>query len=276
VDRALALFVSEELDLAIATLPEGLDPCDLLMQQGPEPFRQALANAVNVLDFKLSRVLAGEAAAGVEGKRRAVDAVLGIIALAPERQKRADAMKRELVVTHIAHRLGLKEEILWALLNELREARRRGDTEARRPPGEAGGEPRQAPAAAIERELLQVLLAEPALVLRAATEVAPEDVQHPGLRQLLDGLYRLHAEGTTPDLDGVRPSLDNPRLADYALRMQEVGRLMPDRQAALEQLLKAFRTRREQSKKRELQNQLAGTLEHAQAVELLRQLQEPN
>ena len=42
VDRALEVFVSQDLDLRMATLPEGLDPCDLLVQQGPEPFRKAL------------------------------------------------------------------------------------------------------------------------------------------------------------------------------------------------------------------------------------------
>jgi DNA primase len=35
VDRALEIFVSNDLDLRIATLPEGLDPCDLLSTQGP-------------------------------------------------------------------------------------------------------------------------------------------------------------------------------------------------------------------------------------------------
>ena len=81
VDRALEIFVSQEVDLAVATLPEGLDPFDLLVQEGPEPFRRALAEAIDALDFKLSRVLAAESATTVEGRRRAVDAVLGIIAL---------------------------------------------------------------------------------------------------------------------------------------------------------------------------------------------------
>src|SRR5207244_11556463 len=83
VDRALEIFVSQEVDLAIATLPEGLDPCDLLVQQGPELFRAALAGAVNALEFKLNHVL-GEANADVEAKRRAVDSGLGFIAVAAE------------------------------------------------------------------------------------------------------------------------------------------------------------------------------------------------
>src|SRR5205823_11375071 len=75
VDRALEIFVGQDVDLRVATLPEGLDPCDLLVRQGAEPFRAALTKAVDVLEFKLTRVFETEAASGVEGKRRAVDAV---------------------------------------------------------------------------------------------------------------------------------------------------------------------------------------------------------
>jgi DNA primase len=275
VDRALEMFASHELDLAIATLPEGLDPCDLLVQRGPEPFRQALASAVDALDFKLNRVMAREAATGVEGRRRAVDAVLAVIALAPDLPGQSGAVKRQLIVGRIAQRLALKEETVWARLNELRAARRRGDRDPPHRPDsdESSKEQRQAPATPLERDLLQVLLAEPALVPMAVAEAAPEHIQHPGLRQLLAGLYRLQAAGETPDLDALRPDIANPRLADHALRMQEVGRGIPDRRAFLTQVLAEFRKRQALPRTQELHNQLHAASDHATAVDLLRQLQ---
>ena len=45
VDRALEIFLSEDLDVEIAKLPGGLDPFDLLVQQGGDAFRAALASA---------------------------------------------------------------------------------------------------------------------------------------------------------------------------------------------------------------------------------------
>ncbi len=127
VDRALEIFSSQEVDLAVATLPAGMDPCDLMSAQGAEPFVQALEGAVDALDFKLQRVLAANAATGVEGQRRAADAVLGIIALAPELGGQAGAMKRELMVTRIASRLGLQEPTVRARLRELRERRTKAE-----------------------------------------------------------------------------------------------------------------------------------------------------
>jgi DNA primase len=277
VDRALGIFMSHEVDLAIATLSEGLDPCDLLVHHGAEPFRAALASAVNVLDFKLDRVLAAEEAnSGVEGLRRAVDAVLGVIALTPEMTGEAGAVKRELIVTRIAQRLSLKEETVWNRLKELRRARQLRERQ--------GGEvvvsqddavsKRSSPAAPEERELLEVLLADPSLVPVAAGEIKPERIQHPGLRRLLEGLYELQAEGEPPTLDLLRTRIDNPALIAKALEMQEVGRLNSDRAAWLRQVVVEFRRKYQVApEQEELKNRLRAANDHATAVDLLRRLQ---
>src|SRR5437764_10924884 len=107
------------------------------------------------------------------------------------------------MVSRSAQRLALKEETVWARLDELRAVQRRGEKEALRP-GSASDEKRQAPAAPEERELLEVLLADPALVPVAAAEIQSEEVQHPGLRHLLEGLYALHGAGEPPSLDLLR------------------------------------------------------------------------
>ncbi|HKB07596.1 MAG TPA: toprim domain-containing protein, partial [Candidatus Polarisedimenticolia bacterium] len=284
VDRALGIFASQEVDLAIAMLPAGLDPCDLLTQDGgAQKFRDILASAVDALDFKLARVLAEGGAVGVEGQRRAVDAVLAIIALAPEMSGQAGAVKRELIVTRIARRLVLKEETVWARLEELRaEERRRSAERDSRPAvqlrsdereAESEEEYRAARAAPEERQLLEILLAEPALVGRAIKGVTPDEVRHPGLRKMLEGLSALHAEGLEPSIDQLRVRILNPRLAEYILKLCDVGRQNPDRPGYLDKLLKFFRDRRAERDKQEISNQLHAARDHTAALELLRQLQ---
>jgi DNA primase len=270
VDRALHLFVSHDLELAVASLPEGLDPCDLLVAQGADPFRAALTNAVDVLEFKLNRVLSAAAHEGVEGRRRAIDQVLGVVALAPELPGQAGAVKRELMVTRISQRLGLKEETVWACLRELRASKRPAGEREPAPPSE---EPK-VKAAPLELDLLRVLLAEPALVSVAQAEIEPRCIEHPRLHLLLETLYRLQAEGEVPDLDRARLRIDNPELIAKALQLQEVGRAHGDRAGWLRQILQRFRERRQEPVKQELQNQLHAAGDHATALALLRQLQE--
>lgn len=275
VDRALEIFVSQNVDLAIATLPEGKDPCDLLVEQGPEPFKQALAEATDALDFKLKQLLAAETGTGIEGRQRAVEAVLGVIALAPELPGAAGEQKRQLVVNRIAHQMGLQERTVWARLHELKATRRRNDAEPRQSNGSAGndGESKQAPAPALERQLLEVLLARPELVETAAAEISLGEVTHPGLRQLLEGLYDLQAAGEKPELDVLRARIDNTRLMEKAQELQERGRHHSNSVTWLEELLAEFRRRRNEPARQEIQNQLHAAGDHTEAVELLRRLQ---
>ncbi len=274
VDRALNIFASQDVDLAVATLPAGLDPCDLLVKDGPEPFREALAGAVDALEFKLNRVLEA-AAPTVEGRRRAVDAVLGVVALAPEMPGQAGALRRELMVSRIAQRLAVKEETVWARLEEVRRSQRRQDQGG---PGRdhadfARTEERHGQAPSEERELLECLLAEPALVPAAAEQLRPEVIRHPTVRRLVEALYRLHAAGEPPDLDQLRLQIDDPRLAEYLLRLQDVGRSVSDRSAWLRNLVVRFRERDRLTETQELQNQLHAADTHDQALALLRRLQ---
>jgi DNA primase len=267
VDRALELFVSQEMELAVAALPSGLDPCDLLVKEGPGPMRRALESAVDALEFKLTQSLAREDTTGVEGRRRVVDSVLGVLSLAPAARGEAAAIKMQLIVGRISRRLGVSEQTLWSRLDELRRQRRSQEP----PPSQ---EPRSGPAAPEERELLQVLLAEPSLVARAAAEVTPEEVGHPGLRSLLQGLYGQLAQGREPTLDGMRDEVASPALLSKAFELQEVGLDHEARDAWLSGLLAHFRSKRERDERSRLRDQLRSVDGYEQSLEVLRRLQE--
>jgi DNA primase len=273
VDRALEVFLGQDVDVAIATLPEGRDPCDLLVGEGAVAFRQVLDSAVDALEFKVNQLLAGDARQGIDAQKRAIDALLRVIALAPEQGDEAVAIKRQLVITRIAQRFALREESVRARLEQLRAGLQRPERTLRQ--DEPESEPaRSARAAPEERELLEILLADPELVPVAAGEISPERIQHGGLRALLEGLYELQSEGEEPSLDRLRERIDNPRLAAHALKMREVGLASLDRRGWLEKLLGAFRSKDwVRPKQLELKNQLQAVNDHAAAVGLLRQLQ---
>jgi DNA primase len=274
VERAMEVFVSHDVDLRIAALPQGLDPCDLLVQEGPDPFRQALETATDVFEYQLQRVWAKHETDGVEGRRRAADELLTVMAAAPDER----SVKLELMINRIAHRLQVKEETLWARLRELRAKRKAPEREAPRPAAEKA-EPapalRQAPAPPHERELIELLLADPALVATAQDALTAEEVEHPGLRRLLEGLYELRQEGRQPDLDQLLGRLDNERLSDSARKLQDRGLDHPDRPGYLQKVLGRFRDRREARRTQSIKNQIKAALEAGDqetALALQRQL----
>ena len=49
-NEILELFIAQDVDLRITTLPDGLDPCDFLIDRGSEAFRQYLDSAIDALE----------------------------------------------------------------------------------------------------------------------------------------------------------------------------------------------------------------------------------
>jgi DNA primase len=287
VDSALEIFAGQGIDLAVASLPDGLDPCDMLVRDGAEAFCQVLDNAVDALEFKLNQVTAGEDARSVEGQRRAVDAVLGVLARIPVLDDvpgadKAD-VKTQLMVTRIARRFSLKEETVWARLDELRSGQRgpaaakaRTAPRGENMPADADGGSQRGKAAPEERQLLSLLLADESLVPVAAVEVRPEEIRHSGLRRLLAGLYALQAEKQPPTLDCLRSRIDNGELLEAALKLQGIGRSESDpeyRLRLLQDLLEHYTEQRNRPFKEKLHNQLHAASDHQTALELFRQLQ---
>lgn len=278
VDRALELFIEHDVELAIATLPDGLDPCDLLVSQGAEPFRKALNSAIDALDYKLNLLL-HQAQGSTLGIKAAVDEILALMASAPERSGQAGQVKRELIITRLAQRLGLRQETVWARYGELRHEKK-GEAARNIPKPLATGAnstkpPAQktAPASPLERQLLELLLADPPLVMVAKKELKAEEIQHPGLRLLLENLYSLQEAGAYPDLDGLRLLIDHPALIAKAMELQEVGRAASDRPALLRKVLEEFERRAVLANKQQLQNRLHSAISDEAALDILRKLQ---
>jgi DNA primase len=287
-DKALELFWSQhDIDITVTTLPDGLDPCDLLVQpDGPQVFKDRLAAAQSVLEYKLDGLFRRIPQTTAENIQQIVDRMLGVIAVAPEMPSARHQLRQQSAITRIAHRLGLRQETLWARLAELKTERRRAERadarQDRRPPepvrsSDVGVEsgPRPSPQeAAIETQLLQLLLADAGLVGTAREQLPADTLRHSGLRRMLTELYALHADGQPADMDGLRVKLlDRLDLLDAAKKLQFVGKEMTDRPEKLVKVIARFAEMRAESEKRVVKQALAaGTPDDQEALALLRKL----
>lgn len=295
VDRALELFVVHDFELAIAALPEGLDPADLLSQEGGDAqFRKSIEEAQDALEFKLNRLTTVEHGTGVEGTRRVLDAILGIMALAPQIPNQTAQLKQDLILTRLSQRLGVRHDLIRQRLRELRT-----DRSTQRTRDLATGEKSTAPAnthtyagagvapatsanqlpssqLVLEKQLLQILLAEPEIVGKAREQVPLEMIEHTGIRRILEELFALDQLGIPADLDGVRIRLlDRPDLYRAALDHQQIGRGINDRPMYLRKVVESLARERRSAETRTVKDMLTATRsDDPAAVELLRRLQQ--
>lgn len=281
VDRALALFLQHEIDLAVAFLPEGQDPCDFLLANGGDAFRARLAAAQDALELKISQLLAGDALATVEGKRQALEQILGVLAQVPEQSSAALELKKQLAITKLAQRFHVQEELLWQRLREKRgqiapprSSLPRQVAAKARPAAAAPAGPRAA-ADLLERHLVAVLLSAPELIEQAQRHVGPADLEHPGVREVVELLYRLQDAGQPVTMDRVRLELaERPALAQAAERAYADGLAHGEQAAWLADLLARFADRQRSRQRRELRARLRSLPPDApEAAALLEALQ---
>lgn len=80
VDRTVELFLTQPVEIAIATMPEGLDPDEFLIQHGAGGFSDLLNRAVDALTYKWERLRRQFVSAdGITGQQRAVAAYLEVL-----------------------------------------------------------------------------------------------------------------------------------------------------------------------------------------------------
>ena len=94
-----------EVDVAVARLPHGADPAELA-QKDPAALRRAVADAVPFLQFRLERVLNGADLSSAEGRARAAERALVVLAEHPS------DLVRDQYLMQVADRLRLEPAAL--------------------------------------------------------------------------------------------------------------------------------------------------------------------
>jgi len=118
------------------------------------------------------------------------------------------------VLRDLAERLGISER---ALRDRLKRLRSRGRSSA-----DAGG-PREAEYPPEEKWLLETLLAEPALVEKAAAGVSPQDLESRDLAAVLEAVYEAFRSGGEVRASSIASAVGEAGLGSLVVSLAEKG-----------------------------------------------------
>jgi DNA primase len=144
-----------DVDIAVVALPPGTDPADLA-KSAPETLRQAVDEAKPYLGFRLERLFASSDLRNPEGRARAAEAAVALVAEHP------DPVVRDQYLMSVSDRCKISPERLRAMVSAARErgpgrragtgreagGRSRGPGQGAEAGRETGAAPLQAPAPA--------------------------------------------------------------------------------------------------------------------------------
>jgi len=221
-DRGLELFLAQRINVRVATIPAGKDPCDYVLEQGAEAFGHLVDNAPDALQYAWDRRQAAWRAAGgnLADRRALMEDFLRIVVSCTSFDA-IDEIRRGQLAQHIAHMLNVPAPALQQQMRRMaRRLRQLGDRMPN-PRGEVAGDLHAwasgTTTAQAERELLEVLANSPDMFDVAAERVDWQDFTDGRLRRVAQTVWAL---GTAHRL-----SLED-LLADEA--MAEFGDLLID------------------------------------------------
>lgn len=232
LDELLALFVKQEIDLQILTLPTGTDPCDVIASQGREAFSQLLSTAVDALDHKIAAVTNGLASQpGTHAAAQAVEEILGTVARAFPTGGNASSValvREQQVLSRISRRFGIDDETIRTRLT----AKRRDQTSSSRsyyadqkqtPAIEAVPKSERLKLSGWEKELLELLLHQPEVLTQLSQELRAEDIPHEFCRQMYTRALQLTVSDQTPSFQLLMDSTDDNDEKNLLVECDELG-----------------------------------------------------
>jgi DNA primase len=227
LDDLLALFVAQEIDLRILTLPGGADPCDVISSQGSEAFRERLKNSLDALDHKIHAVTNGLASApGTHRMALAVEEIIGTLAraLPATSQSTSSTLVREQqVFGRIARQFGIGEDVLRTRLAAVR--REQSERSPRRSQVQSAS-----PAAksivlsAWERELMELVVHEPTVIAQLAERITAADIAEDTCRCIFAKAVELMHAGQVPTFDQLMLACDEADVKNLLVDCDETGR----------------------------------------------------
>ena len=228
-ERAISVTLMGGLDVLLAKVPAGKDPCDYLLAAGGDAFEEVLKNGVGALEFKWRQVVR-QYEAGTTGpaRRRAIEAYLQELAAWTGRGV-IDPIQKGLLVNQLSKILALPAEDVHRQLGRLVKQSHRPLTAASGTPAAVGaGEP--ASRSDVEqralRQMVEILLNVPELYADVAGRLDPERIADASVARVARALIEILTAGESFDL------------AEFIGRFEstEFSRLITDLQAAGEQM----------------------------------------
>lgn len=199
--RALPLLLDEGLSARAVRMPEGEDPDTFLKTWGPEAFLSLIEKAVPVFDVFAEEVQR-KAGTDVEGRVRALDEILPVLAEIPNQAQRA------LYVRKVASFMDLGEQVIWEELAAL--GRKTSTREGPRILAARFQDADTARRYGRDMHFLNLIVHYPGTMARLVSYDWKGFLNDPVVMTIVETCFRHFREHDTLEVDSVLGSMDDP------------------------------------------------------------------
>lgn len=274
VDRVVQLFLTHPVEIAVATLPDGLDPDEFLLKYGLQTFDKLLSDAPDALTYAWKQMASRFVHKnGLTDQQKAASEYLDLLAAASSGP--VDSIRLGSVLARVSR----LTDIPLAELHQRCKTRRtfcpRPSSQSATPSGSPTGQPPSGKDLA-EKWILGILLLQPKRWHNLQAGLHLEDFAEPGRRQLAELYWRYQQDEGEPVFNEFLAALNDENLKVLAIELveevEELDDLDARLQSALEQLAELRRNRESQQTMKTLLSAKDNPLPPEEEIDLLMKL----
>jgi len=249
-NRALEVCLDQKIDVQLAFVPEGKDPCDYLLEAGPEAFRNVIDAAEDILEFKW-KVL-NEQLEGGQNLSDRTEAIRQFLqTAAPALQARQmDSVSRTVVLSRLSELLGVSvsriEEEIAAVQKQKRRTQRPDDMDEQ---AERTPDVDVNLASKAQREVLEALLGKPDCFRQVSARISVGDFgpdEH--LKELAGAVFDVLSQEPPLQLSHVYSRIESPQASGLLAELQMAAEQKTELLSQLEGALSELENRRQDSR----------------------------
>jgi DNA primase len=272
-DRALNIFLASGVDVKLASVTSGKDPCDLVISEGGEAFQAIIDGAIASLEYKWKQLRERYHLSTSDGeKRAAIEDLLRTVATC-DPYGRIDIIQRGMLLSRLASMLSVPVEQLNGLLQRYRRQR----------PAFSASEPEvdenrycmpilETPIQAALKEVLAVLVCEPGHIAAVSETLAPKDFEPEVFGMIAERLWRCFdhlGEFTLAELLGMVEESD---LADIITQLYKEGTSKGNFDQTLEGAMSCIRDSQQEQETTQIAANMNGSLSEDESDRQLQDL----
>ena len=226
-NRALEICLAQHIDIKLASVPEGKDPCDFLLSEGKDKFKELVATAVDVFKFKWNRLTESFSDENtIVDNKAAIEEFLQTIATGLLAGN-LDTIEKGLIVNRLSKIIGIdSKEINSEISKRISRAARSAsysDTTKMREQKATSVDLGEGVFAVAQREILEVLLNEPELSRLLEGKVGIEVFDVPILKQIATILFEALKTNTGAGLTAILAATDSVETSSVIVGLAETG-----------------------------------------------------
>lgn len=208
--RGVDLILENDMDVSVASLPEGEDPDSFVKKNGGPAFSKLVMDSVSFVDFLAEAFRKQGKLSTPEGQAQTVRTIVGTIA------KMKDELKRSFYIKQVAEKYKLYESTLYNELEKMVDQGRKREQYSDGPIHPPTGQPQisvavEAALPPAERDLLHAMLEGGKEIIKFVfAELTIADFHHPKSRALASILLDKIEEGGDFTADSLMTTLENP------------------------------------------------------------------